>query len=119
MPILPQGIYNKGKEGCSMSEYTPGPWRVKTDGWGDPLEYEKHATVIDLCGQWGVFVGAHTSLNLSEQWIEAESMARLIAAAPDLLEALQRVQSVLMSVPKPDPAVLLAIVNDAIAKAKE
>lgn len=72
---------------------TPGPWRVS----------EKRGDLIDIRYNDSV-VGA-ISLNLAhvvalQSWLkEAEANAKLIAAAPELLEALQRCESVLSNIP--------------------
>lgn len=60
---------------------TPGQWRVESDEWGDYIVSDDpnpphHGTVI--CG-------------MDNENQEIERDARLIAAAPELLEALQKV----------------------------
>lgn len=67
-----------------MSEFTPGPWEVvsATDNDGRSRRYvdARHASVeVAYCGM----DGAETVAN-----------ARLIAAAPELLEALTRIANV-------------------------
>ena len=58
-----------------MSSHTPGPWAVANVGWVASL-----ATDQTICGMYAVKSGFdHT---------ETDANARLIAAAPDLLEAL-------------------------------
>lgn len=69
--------------GCEPAAHTPGPWMVGNDGQGiyvHPIGREGF-TVAQPSGldPSVTHVGAHT----------AEANARLIAAAPDLLEALQ------------------------------
>lgn len=72
---------------------TPGPWRVS----------EKRGDLIDIRHENNE-PGA-MSLNLAQvvarqSWLrEAEANARLIAAAPELLEALQRCETVLSAIP--------------------
>ena len=72
---------------------TPGPWRVS----------EKRGDLIDIRHENNE-PGA-MSLNLAQvvarqSWLrEAEANARLIAAAPELLEALQRCEVVLSVIP--------------------
>ena len=58
-----------------MSKHTPGPWEIET---GRPLEVVLRAD--------GTAVGAAYGSDS-----EAEANARLIAAAPDLLDIAQRV----------------------------
>jgi hypothetical protein len=65
-----------------MDKHTPGPWRVGTPG---PNGCHTVGTERGLM----VAMVAH-SINLPDQMAEATENARLIAAAPDLLEALQR-----------------------------
>jgi len=69
-----------------MSKHTPGPWKAQLrDGYGGQWEVER---------QWEVVATGET-----ERWIaDADSLtgcdeanARLIAAAPELLEALQEI----------------------------
>lgn len=72
---------------------TPGPWRVS----------EKRGDLIDIRHENNE-PGA-MSLNLAQvvarqSWLrEAEANARLIAAAPELLEALQRCEAILSVIP--------------------
>ena len=55
-------------------EHTPGPWSVGREGW-------KHQSVYSASGRF--------LADVSLFYDDAEANARLIAAAPDLLEALQ------------------------------
>ena len=68
-----------------MAEHTPGPWKVTTnlDYWVERVNFEGgegEFKGIALCGDihWP---------NSNETQFEWEANARLIAAAPDLLEA--------------------------------
>jgi len=70
-----------------MAEHTPGPWKVTTnlDYWVEPVNFEGgegEFKGIALCGDihWP---------NSNEKQFEWEANARLIAAAPDMLEALK------------------------------
>ena len=73
-----------------MSKHTPGPWEVKRSRSGYPYriyapnadDHRNGAVGRDVT-RWGAF-----SLPSSK---EAEANARLIAAAPDLLEALREI----------------------------
>jgi hypothetical protein len=60
-----------------MMTYTPGPWKVETDS-------------ADDCNFWWYTVGpAQVSVGRhSDDDIEATANARLISAAPEMLEAL-------------------------------
>lgn len=64
-----------------MSKFTPGPWKVVpcNDQWGIEAE-------VTICGHVGraIIISGLTEAN-----------ARLIAAAPDLLEALESAISML------------------------
>ena len=64
----------------SESKFTPGPWRIGTPG---PNGCYTIGTVRGLM----TAMIAH-SRNEPDQAIEAEANARLIAAAPELIEAL-------------------------------
>ncbi len=57
-----------------MSKHTPGPWSVKTP-LNDPRAFDVHAGMTILTRGYWAYNG--------------EADARLIAAAPDLLEALK------------------------------
>ena len=59
-----------------MSEHTPGPWEAKNPEFG--------YVVCELTGGWSV-----VALEADPNKYEPEADARLIAAAPELLEALE------------------------------
>lgn len=62
-----------------MSKHTPGPWLQN-----------KYGSVVDRAGDGVQFRGVSTLCSGSDERIEeAEANTRLIAAAPDLLEALE------------------------------
>lgn len=67
--------------------HTPGPWEAKrlTDGDGEPYEtlYMAHIDIEGVCMVWA-------PVGHSEQ----EANAKLIAAAPELLEALKEVVAI-------------------------
>lgn len=67
-----------------MSKHTPGPWRVGSNSVGGPTitTADKRSTIADIRTCGGVHCGG-------PQHPETTANARLIAAAPDLLEALR------------------------------
>ncbi len=100
------------------TQHTPGPWIGAGPSFGDPLprytteivtEWENEdGDVIDIC-----------ELPVARYDDENEANARLIAAAPDLLEALRTLVNMAKSFPselhKDHPDVIEALA--AIAKA--
>lgn len=102
----------------SESKHTPGPWEIVRT---EPSSHGVGRFKI-ISGQWSV---AETFCGINEE----EANARLIAAAPDLLEACEASLNALVGIiesdyqtrsnPRPadnDPAVVL--LRAAIAKAK-
>jgi len=72
--------------GCEVSGHTPGPWRLD------------HSDAVDLRNHVGISSESHSLLaqivwkmDDDERSPSCEANAYLIAAAPDLLEAAQRV----------------------------
>lgn len=70
-----------------MSNHTPGPWRLG-ETWLDVINNEKDPCVIAWCDPPDIA----TIPNRKEQWANA----RLIAAAPDMLDELIRLRDVLI-----------------------
>ena len=70
-----------------MSAHTPGPWRI-TDRYG-VLTYQVGIDGRTVCTVWPRQQGNRPSVVDTEPWPEGEANARLIAAAPDLLESLR------------------------------
>ena len=64
-----------------MSKSTPGPWRVRRASDGRPYQIETDEPVPVAITSWGGILRRASS--------EGEANARLIAAAPDMLEALR------------------------------
>lgn len=60
-----------------MNKHTPGPWEVKTNSIGNPT-VESSSSMFIIC---------HTPLATNE----TRCNARLIAAAPEMLEALEHI----------------------------
>ena len=90
-----------------MSKHTPGPWKAVFSGVAaqiDCMEIAEvsHMRVIPASGGWPT-PG------------EPEVDARLIAAAPELLEALINANARMCDLPPTDP--IIAQVRAAIAKA--
>jgi hypothetical protein len=82
-----------------MAEYTPGPWTLGADRSGFVL-YEKRNGGNDHV--------AHIKT-------QDKAVARLVAAAPDLLEALEIAAEALCDLPLMDPRTVA--IRAAIAKA--
>jgi hypothetical protein len=100
-----------------MSKHTPGPWRV---GNGSLME----SGVFSADGKTLV-AGTHGSARnyrRQEQIAEQDANARLIAAAPDLLEALQALRRICADTPAVERNPRFVTANSAalaaIAKAK-
>ena len=85
------------------SKHTPGPWRVDANHPDYVLSATRCVTII--YGRPG---------NATER----EANARLIAAAPDMLEALKACQSALASMIAPDAIEQTTVLN-AFAQATE
>jgi hypothetical protein len=70
------------------TQHTPGPWAVR-DHWADEGAFEVYPTRggEPKIGQWSAL--AEVPEYGPNDAPEAEANARLIAAAPDLLEALE------------------------------
>ena len=110
----------------SKQKHTPGPWEVRAD----PSHYDSFTTVVagsgeqrkgmlrELIVEIGGWAGIET----------AEANARLIAAAPDMLEALKNARQFISNgiqlgyIDEPAPgspeAQTLGIIVDAIRKAE-
>lgn len=91
-----------------MSKHTPGPWKVNADEYGNVLGVRatNDATICQI--NWMI---------RKRGGLQAEANARLIAAAPEMLEALRLVMSDdrLMNAMKREQA---RAILDAIAKAE-
>jgi len=101
-----------------MSKHTPGPWKIgseQTDGLGRYAQVQSSEEFGDIVARVCVAHNANHTLNRS-----GRANARLIAAAPELLEALELILPYLTDGEDAgDEATALApIVRAAIAKAK-
>jgi hypothetical protein len=93
------------------TQHTPGPWKFGSKTDGDL--YKRNIAGVD---------GYHVAAVSSRDDHEVDANARLIAAAPDLLEALQDLfdadmEHVLMGDGKDDQIEAIAKARAAIAKA--
>jgi hypothetical protein len=90
--------------------HTPGPWKFH-GGWGMCVTLDEPIPIS----------GARSIANCSQSWIspsQCEANAKLIAAAPDLLAALQEIRGELCR--RHSPMVVemdYAYINNAINKA--
>lgn len=64
-----------------MTQHIPGPWAVVNDG------DDKEDPILHIVAEDGVVIA--TGLEFGLNYERCQANARLIAAAPDLLEALQ------------------------------
>jgi len=62
--------------------HTPGPWTISHENFGHFKLDAGDVSIIDGCGY------------CDSPWLSSEADARLIAAAPDLLEALKKMLDV-------------------------
>lgn len=99
----------------SAIKHTPGPWTLESRGWDNQLIYGQDERVPD---------GRRFIADVSLMFDGAEANARLIAAAPDLLEQLRvtvmYLQSACTVMGKESRQMALEIVDEArsaIAKA--
>ncbi len=97
-----------------MTKHTPGPWRAEIDNRMD-MRVESHRTVAHLPIPYPARDHSRDD--------EMKANARLIAAAPDMLDALKDALMVLQSAAAADPTWTQAAmarddVSAAIAKAE-
>ena len=82
-----------------MSKHTPGPWRVAIDDDGNPLSGRPSISASEEldCGivHWDGFKQKYWQSARGEK--EMHANARLIAAAPELLDALERIAGFTLS----------------------
>lgn len=92
------------------ASHTPGPWHLSSDPYDDGTPYFQ---IVAGDGFFGDVVEPR-GFKLNEIMTEAD--ARLIAAAPDLLHALEMVRDANRDDPH-IPQIALATIEAAIAKA--
>lgn len=88
-------------------KHTPGPWRIET-------ENETGIPTISIRDGLNQQIATVNPYRLA--WRDAD--ARLIAAAPEMLEALERVAVMLSAHNDSDYQFMLSLIKPAIAKAK-
>ncbi|MCB2020944.1 MAG: hypothetical protein KDG44_09070, partial [Burkholderiaceae bacterium] len=101
-----------------MSAHTPGPWRI-TDRYG-VLTDQVGIDGRTVCTVWVRQQGHRPSGVDTEPWPEGEANARLIAAAPELLDALRELAELVVlqfGMPPPGADGPLQKALAAIAKA--
>ncbi len=108
-----------GDVGGAMNKHTPGKWKVDSNlhhdivvfsPWSEEVKPENTATFGDCRGAYICYLPYNSGIPTKEQ---AEANARLIAAAPDLLEALKHAKSLLWT-----HSIKSATIEQAIAKAE-
>jgi hypothetical protein len=92
-----------------MSEHTPEPWSY-SEQRGSP----GHCTLAQV---WDSYGNSLAVIEATDDEREATAIARLMAAAPELLEALERVTELLLAT-RPEHMEILNAVNLALQKAK-
>lgn len=101
------------------AKHTPGPWAHCTEGF--PRPDVRAANGRAVARTWMVCSGTpKTAAGYQARCEEDRANARLIAAAPDLLEALKQIEPILTRMYGPQAAELppMQVVRAAIAKAE-
>ncbi len=70
-----------------VSEFTKGPWRVGMSN-GYPANTVCDSDDGSICTVYGIPLHTHTSDVIDPRWVNEMANAHLIAAAPELYEAL-------------------------------
>ena len=101
--------------GGVVSAHTPGPWAVR-DHWCDDDAFEVYPTKdgrMPTVGQWSAIVEVGDGTYEDE----AEANAYLIAAAPDMLKALEYIEGMALANEPRDLKTIAQTARAAIAKA--
>ena len=103
-----------------MTDHTPGPWTYRRALQPVDGEYDYAITAV-IAGEPDCIAEAFGRVNLDIR-LGAEANARLIAAAPDLLAALEASDNLVSLFVGPDDAIANTVremARAAIARAKE
>lgn len=108
----------------TTDRHTPGPWKIKpltkpydTENEGAGRFIEKFRITMDVPGCPGVeSILAETCGSHTEE--EHEANARLIAAAPDLLEACKAARTIDTVARTSDREAIMTLLDSAISKAE-
>lgn len=92
------------------SKHTPGPWIIR--GEGSELRITARGEIVS-----GVVAEVRTGWPHPAQRDEQRANARLIAAAPELLESLNALRSFMWALGYADQELVMAQADAAIAKA--
>jgi hypothetical protein len=118
-----EAIHDAGRragKGGGMSKHTPGPWHTSGRlGSGFDTKVQIHHKSEHIDG--GYFATVHATNKTAEALAAMDANARLIAAAPDLLAAAERLLSAFESFDRiTNPAILddMKAGREAIAKAR-
>lgn len=91
----------------SRSKHTPGPWRARTEGTELNPDW---IAVFNSTGKWALAT-ANQSAGIDRE--EAKANARLIAAAPEMLDALENAVQTIERILKTIPYVVPVSVSSA------
>lgn len=96
-------------------KYTPGPWKLLPKSRYDLCQCKVYNPEGNFVVAEG-FAHIRDGQTYREHWAEAEANARLIAAAPELLECLKQCSSVLEDIFKTDSRTYIKAAKELIAK---
>ena len=118
--IIRQAVINIKERKMKDEKHTPGPWRVVIDDDGNPLSGRPSVCASDeldcMIVHWDGFAQQYWRSARGDKEIHAN--ARLIAAAPDLLDALEGLLAAVMSAKSPDITVKLKDFRNATDAAR-
>jgi hypothetical protein len=99
-----------------MTQHTPGPWIGAGPSFGDPLPRYTTSIMTEWEHEDGGYIEI-CELPFHHHDDENEANARLIAAAPDLLEALSKIEAACAVIPEGLEGYLEPL-SDALADAR-